>query len=155
MGNLLAALALVFSIHTAQAANIDLVETHSANDFVLSFTDAAGFAPIAFVEAKSEFEAQQVVDFGFVEVNTTEYRMLRFENNSEEDITGIEMTITGDTAFGGATNCEDVLAAGATCDIRLDFRPWHTGSFWGDFHVRADNFDADVSLRGWGERRRP
>lgn len=97
---------------------------------------------------------KQRVDFGWVEVHTTEYRYLTFENNGEEDLTNVTLGLRGDSAFGGATNCEDVLPAGTSCDIRLDFRPWHIGSFWGTLVADSDQFNAEVDLWGYGEDRR-
>ena len=158
---LLAIIASVLSMQVVQAEPVQVESIQLRSVPMGSIQQSARrIADFGFVEAHTTEGSVRpawgmVVDFGFVKVHMSEYRALRFENNSEEEITNIEMSITGSSAFGGVTSCKDTLAAGETCDIHLDFVPWYQGSFFGGFHIQSDNFDEDISLRGWGEWRQP
>ncbi len=136
---------------TAAHAKIQIVDENSAQNYFDSLVNER-MQTISHSQERNKgaVEIFNTVDFGTVDVNQTESRMLRFENNSNDPITDIVITLSGDTAYGGATDCEEILPAQDYCLIRIDFRPWHSGYFSGRLRIDSLEFAADVGLRGWG-----
>lgn len=90
-------------------------------------------------------------NFGNVRVNWSEWTDIYLRNTGPQPLSVRGIFVTG-SAFWAWSNCPNWLAPGQSCVTRVEFRPWHEGSFSGRLRYSLGDGNIYVDLFGWGTR---
>jgi hypothetical protein len=88
-------------------------------------------------------------DFGKVPVGEIYYTLFTLSAPADKEIKITEITISGEM-YNGVTECGDVLPAGESCDIEVDFAPTSVGQHLGQLSIKTDIANVLVNLKGEG-----
>lgn len=90
-------------------------------------------------------------NFGNVRVNWSEWADIYLRNTGVEPLNVRGVFIMG-SAYWAWSNCPNLLYPGQSCLTRVEFRPWHEGSFTGRLRFAFPYDSIYVDLYGWGVR---
>ena len=90
-------------------------------------------------------------NFGGVRVHWSRWADIYLRNTGHEYLPIHNVYVSG-SAFWGWSNCPRYLAPGYSCYARVEFRPWHEGSFYGRLRFEFPYRGINVDLYGYGTR---
>lgn len=130
----------------AKTAAITINDDSAGSPHSVSLT-GTGVAPVSVNPPTLNFPAQTVG-------TTSGARVITVKNNLPTKLTGISIVNSNPTEFPvSATTCGTTLNAGATCRIRIKFRPTSTGARSGTLSINdsASTSPQTVNLTGTGK----
>jgi len=100
---------------------------------------------------KTQYDRYYYYNFGSVPVNFSRYADFTLRNVGNQPVYLRGVFIIG-SAFWAWSNCPPYLFPGQACLTRVEFRPWHEGSFNGRLRFAFPTDNIYIDLFGWATR---